>query len=718
MKSTVDEDVTAFGESLDSVDSGAITTEENRADWMAALDQYDKAKRASDAMRTPAEAATVTEALDEGRYRVACVQARLAGDPVPDRRPPCFFDARHGLSVKDVEYTPAGTVQPRDVPACAACSALIDDGLDPDVRLVAASSGGRQPYWQAGPEYSGYASGYYRGNGMDLFSTILVGTMLGNMMTGGMYGWGGDGGGWSGDSGGGGDFGGGDFGGGDFGGGDFGGAATSAVGESPGSIHIPHWSGVAFCWETGAIMNLAKGFISIVSAIAVTGGLTLAQQPGWAAAPDNDDRADAIRVDPPQTVRGTLVDATLEPGIDDSSCTETDASVWYRFKAPKRGAIVLDLDAAGEMDAVIDLYRQVRSRYDEVNCEVTDSAGIATLDQEGLRPGDDYAIRVGKRSGSVADTFTLRVLVPDPAPEPPGKPLPAKGAKGSVDRLVNSGDAYWTRMRAGQTMRLSLRSDRCMSLTIFPPGTRSFNGYRRSCAGFRLFTPEQTGRYYLVVNALRGRDKQRYRLRTAPARKDDTAPGIFIGNNAKVTGRVNGGIDSRDLYRFDVTRRSTLTLRVTGGPELRLVTDKGRRIARGSDIERRVSVGRYFVAVQGQGKYTLRRVSRTITKTVVGFNGRSSATVSPGSSARLTVRVSPGVDGPARLRLQRFDPIDGWQFARTYRVMVRSGNAQVSFRPSGVGRYRLYGEFRGTRIAADSEDFSPARLRVQTPLQD
>lgn len=79
VKSTVDEDITAFGESLDSVDSSAINTEENRADWMAALDQYDKAKRSSEAMKTPAEAATVTEALDEGRFRVACVQARLSG---------------------------------------------------------------------------------------------------------------------------------------------------------------------------------------------------------------------------------------------------------------------------------------------------------------------------------------------------------------------------------------------------------------------------------------------------------------------------------------------------------------------------------------------------------------------------------------------------------------------------------------------------------------
>lgn len=219
VKTTLDEDITAFGESLDSVDSAQISSEEDRADWFAALDEYDKAKRSADAMTSPTQAETVTEALDEGRFRVACVQARLAGEPLPERRPPCFFDPRHGLSVRDVSYTPAGTAYARDVPACAACAAAIDDGLDPEVRLVAAGSGGRTPYWQAGPEYGGYASGYYRGSGMDLFSTILVGTMLGNMMTAGMYGGYAGGSDWSG----GGDFGGGDFGGGDFGGGDFGG---------------------------------------------------------------------------------------------------------------------------------------------------------------------------------------------------------------------------------------------------------------------------------------------------------------------------------------------------------------------------------------------------------------------------------------------------------------------------------------------------------------
>jgi len=210
VRQTLDEDITAFGESLNSVDSNAITTEENRADWMAALDQYDVAKKASEGMRNPAEAASVTQALDEGRFRVACVKARLAGEALPERRPPCFIDPRHGLSVKDVSYTPMGTAAPRDVPVCAACAATIEDGYDPDVRMVPAANGGQAPYWQAGPQYGGYASGYYNNSGMDLFSTVLVGTMLGNMMLGGMgmgmYG-GGD------YSGGGGDYGGGDFGG-------------------------------------------------------------------------------------------------------------------------------------------------------------------------------------------------------------------------------------------------------------------------------------------------------------------------------------------------------------------------------------------------------------------------------------------------------------------------------------------------------------------------
>jgi hypothetical protein len=157
------------------------------------------------------------------------VRARVAGEPLPTRRPPCFFDPRHGLSTADVDYAPAGGA-PRSVPACALDAERVRVGADPDVRTVMAGSR-RVPYWQGGPAYAPYAAGYFAaGAGMSL---LFGGLLIGGMGMGGFDG-GGDGGG--GDSGGGdgggddgaagdagGGFDGGGFGGGDFGGGDFGG---------------------------------------------------------------------------------------------------------------------------------------------------------------------------------------------------------------------------------------------------------------------------------------------------------------------------------------------------------------------------------------------------------------------------------------------------------------------------------------------------------------
>jgi hypothetical protein len=157
------------------------------------------------------------------------VRARLAGEPVPERRAPCFFNPQHGPSVQDVTWAPPGAA-PRSVPACAADAQAVLNGLPPDSRMVPVG-GGRRPYWDAGPAYAPYAGGYYAGyGGMDILGPILIGTALGSMLGGfggmGAMGgvdhgagdvFGGDGG----DIGGGWDFGSGDFGGGGFGGGDF-----------------------------------------------------------------------------------------------------------------------------------------------------------------------------------------------------------------------------------------------------------------------------------------------------------------------------------------------------------------------------------------------------------------------------------------------------------------------------------------------------------------
>jgi hypothetical protein len=472
------------------------------------------------------------------------------------------------------------------------------------------------------------------------------------------------------------------------------------------------------------MIAMRSSSVGIAAAMAVVvsglGGVTAS----WAAPPGNDNRADAQVVRPPERVTGTLVEATQEfDGLDLSRCSRrcSDASVWYRFTAPKQGAIVIELDAAGDMDASVDLYERVRSQLNFVDCDVTDRQGIATIDNDNLTGGDEYAIRVGKEVGSVADSFALRVLIPSPPPEPPGKPLPAKGVKDSVDRLSNAGDAFATQMLQGRTMRLSLRSKTCTRLDVYGPGTRRFGGEVEKvirCGGYALFTPRETGRYSLVVTAAgRTRGTQRYKLRVAPARRDDTTPGVFIRNNAKVTGKVNLGIDTRDLYRFDVTRRSTLTLKTSGDTDMRLVRQDGRYVDGGEIIERQIAAGRYYVAVEGSGRYTLRRVSRTITRSTLRVNRRRTSTVAPGRAARLALRVRPAVDGRAVIEVQRLDPIEGWQFQRRYRVSVRSGAADVSYSPPTVGRYRFFAEYRGTRTAAPSSS-ATARLRVQGPLID
>ena len=234
VRTVVDEDVTEFGEEATAVDATDTRLgDAGRAELTAALSAYDNAKARADAMRSPQEASLVTQALEDGRYYLACVNARINGTTPPVRRAPCFMDPRHGPSVQDVMWSPDGGA-PRSVPVCQACAVELAEGRTPAAREVPmGAGGGRVPYWMAGPQYQPYAGGYYNAYG-NILPALMIGTMLGGGHTtvvnnidassgGGWMGGGGDsgGGGWMG-GGGGGFGGGGDFGGGG-GGGDSGG---------------------------------------------------------------------------------------------------------------------------------------------------------------------------------------------------------------------------------------------------------------------------------------------------------------------------------------------------------------------------------------------------------------------------------------------------------------------------------------------------------------
>ena len=182
------EDITAFGEDLQELDlemSGHELDAGANADYQRALDAYESAKLAGDSITQPDDIRHITEIIEDGRYAVACVRARVADESLPTRRPPCFFDPRHGLSVADVPYVPPDGVE-RDVPACALDAERIRAGADPDVRKVMVGAQ-RVPYWQGGRAYEPYAMGYFGAFGP------MTWMFMGGMMFGD-FGGGGDGG--------------------------------------------------------------------------------------------------------------------------------------------------------------------------------------------------------------------------------------------------------------------------------------------------------------------------------------------------------------------------------------------------------------------------------------------------------------------------------------------------------------------------------------------
>jgi type II secretory pathway pseudopilin PulG len=214
--------ITDHGNDVSIASSPEAVTEQT-----AALDAYERGTRALDAARSPADMGAVSRSIAEGRYRLACAEAVAHGADKPGRRPMCFFDPRHGMSVADVSWAPPDGGPSRDVAVCLDCERIINRGDQPEMRTVRDRSGGRVEYVNAG-----FAPAYWGGFGYG--GPMLTGFLLGNALAtppviindyGYGYGEAGYGGGYGGDN-----FGGGDFGGGDYGGGDFGGGGDNSGG--------------------------------------------------------------------------------------------------------------------------------------------------------------------------------------------------------------------------------------------------------------------------------------------------------------------------------------------------------------------------------------------------------------------------------------------------------------------------------------------------------
>jgi hypothetical protein len=162
VRDMAEEDTTLFGEQLTRLGLDHRTDamdEATRSEYQSALDAYESAKSAVPRLTRLDEISTIVDVLSTGRYALACVQARLDGRPVPERRVPCYFNPQHGPSAKDVQWTDArrGT---HLVPACAQDAARVANGELPDIRKVRFGST-LQPYWDAGAAHLPYGKNYY-----------------------------------------------------------------------------------------------------------------------------------------------------------------------------------------------------------------------------------------------------------------------------------------------------------------------------------------------------------------------------------------------------------------------------------------------------------------------------------------------------------------------------------------------------------------------------
>ena len=452
--------------------------------------------------------------------------------------------------------------------------------------------------------------------------------------------------------------------------------------------------------------------------------------------PANDVRRNATKLGiPPSAIDGTTVGATADYSDLESTCGDVGSTVWYSLGTRASGRVAVRLRARGRLDAVVAVFRRVRSQFKPLGCVPTDEKGVGGVAFQAARRGH-YLISVGERERSASSTFRLELFAP-PLARAPGAPLVARGVASSVDPTDAARDRVVRRSGGGEDVPDESRGRsqplsfthrvRAWNQTSFT-GTRAIRG--NACGGYLVLTPgpDQGGRYSLLVRAQGDRgETQRYRLQVARAGRDaHTAPGLLIRSGQTRRGALSGrSIDVVDLYRFDVDHRTEVTARLGASRgaefELVLLSDDGNALrcacttSRARELRARLDEGQYFVAVrargQSVGRYRVGLLIREITATTTLIDGVPDAT----SGARpcgASLGSGPTRRGDRRTRAVpssiASDPIEGWQFSRVIgahvwkrRTPQPSGGCR---RPSDAG---VSGRFSSARRR-------PARARADT----
>lgn len=124
-------DVTDLGEQL----AGAALGHEASHHRSSAVDLYERAQEVLRSSATAEDVFAVEPLLVDARYHLAAARALSAGEPLPERREPCFFDPRHGPGVSHELWSPP-VGDSRRVSVCSDDAGRLSAGTQPLTRMV------------------------------------------------------------------------------------------------------------------------------------------------------------------------------------------------------------------------------------------------------------------------------------------------------------------------------------------------------------------------------------------------------------------------------------------------------------------------------------------------------------------------------------------------------------------------------------------------------
>jgi hypothetical protein len=187
VRAVAQEDLRALGEDLRNldVDLQAAGHENPEAvnQHTRAYEYMEEAAVAFEQATSPEDLAAVSGALESGRFAMTAARMLFERHEAPRRRPPCFFDTRHGPSVDDVGWEPPDG-PPRPVPACPDCRQKVANAIDPPVRRV--RTGGRLVrFYNAPPQFESWFGGYFGRAAADLVAGFPLGDALDDGFAGG-----------------------------------------------------------------------------------------------------------------------------------------------------------------------------------------------------------------------------------------------------------------------------------------------------------------------------------------------------------------------------------------------------------------------------------------------------------------------------------------------------------------------------------------------------